>query len=297
MTNTLLNQVNKSAESGRIKDQNEDSGFVRELIPEGKYPARFIGYVEVGDRDGGEYQGKKKPNTRKAYLFFQLLSPKLAREVEVDGEKRTIYPVHREMIDVKTGEKANLTKLFKRMANGRALTTIAQMLGEAFRVGISHHSKGEGAEKKTYENIRTKDDGWLVYPPVYEVVDPETGESTTKRLKVIEANEPLKLLLWDDPSPEQWDSIKGRPFEYKVKGSEEKVTCEGGFYHYVCMNEALDFAGSPLEAMLSGGDLPDMTPDVLDEEPQDEKPADDVPQEDPLADIPDMPDLDDEIPH
>jgi hypothetical protein len=294
MTHALLNQVNKSVEKGRVADQTEDKGgFEREVIPENKlgYPARFIGYVEVGDRDGGEWQGKKKPNVRKAYLFFQLLSKKLRKEVEVDGETKVVYPVHRIMVDVKVGEKANLTKLFKRMAAGRELTHIAQMLGEAFKVGIVHSHKKEGEKiVATYENSRTPDDGWLVFPPMRVQVDPETDEEEHVPMKVMEPTEALRLLLWDDPTPEQWDSIKGRPFEYG-KG-DNKETFDGGFYQYLCVHEALDFAGSPLEAMLSGGELPDMDPDPIDDEDSDA-----IPDEAPAADEDDpLAGLDDELP-
>lgn len=263
MTNTLLGQVKKSVENNRVQDQTEDKGgFERKIIPEHPgYPARFVGYIEVGDRDGGEYQGKKKADTRKAYAFFQLLSKSLGEEIEVDGEKKTIYPIHREMLDVKQGEKANLTKLFNRMANGRQLTHIAEMLGEPFRVGIKHKVVGEGKDQRTYENARTPDDGWLIRAPLMEVEDPETGELVVKTMKVPEAREPLKLLLWDDPTPEQWDSIKGREYKYKEGKGESAVekTFAGGYYQYMCVTQALDFAGSPLEAMLAGGSLPDMS--------------------------------------
>jgi hypothetical protein len=299
MTNALLNQVNKSVEKGRVQDQTEEkSGFEREIIPENKlgYPARFVGYIEVGDRDGGEWQGKKKPNVRKAYLFFQLLSKKLRKEIEVDGETKVVYPVQRVMVDVKTGEKANLTKLFKRMSAGRDLTHIAQMLGEAFKVGIVHsHKKDDnGKVLATYENSRTKDDGWLVFPPMATRMDEETGEEEQVPMRVAEATEPMRLLLWDDPTPEQWDSIKGRPYEYG-KGDTKK-TFEGGFYQYLCVHEALDFAGSPLEAMLSGNELPDMS--VTDPEDDDELPPpaqDDEDEDDPLGGL-GAADMDDEIP-
>jgi hypothetical protein len=299
MTNALLNQVNKSVEKGRVHDQTEEKGgFERELIPENKlgYPARFVGYVEVGDRDGGEWQGKKKANVRKAYLYFQLLSKKLKQEYEKDGETVVAFPVQRIMVDVKTGDKANLTKLFKRMAAGRSLTHIAQMLGEAFKVGIVHNQKkdAEGKVVATYENSRTKDDGWLVYPPMATRLDEETGEEEQVPLRVAEATEPMRLLLWDDPTAEQWESIKMRPFEYGT--GDNKKTFDGGFLQYACIHEALDFAGSPLEALLSGAELPDMS--VVDPEDDlgDDTPPDLTVEEDPLAGI-NPADMDDEIPY
>ena len=228
MTNVLLNQVNKSVKAGNVQDQTEDKGgFERELIPENKngWPARFIGYVEVGDRDGGEWQGKKKPNVRKAYVFFQLLSKKLAREIELEGgEKKTVYPIQRIQVDVKTGEKANLTKLFNKMRAGRDITHVAQMLGDPFKIGIVHYEKKDDSGKvlATYENSKTKDDGWLVFEPNTIKTD-EDGEETIVPLKVPEAREPLRLLLWDDPTPEQWESIKGTSLRVWRKGQQKDL--------------------------------------------------------------------------
>ena len=255
--NALLGEVNKAVKENRVQDQTEERGaFVREVIPENKtgYPARFIGYVEIGDRPQPDFQGKAKPDCRTAYLFFQLLSKKLEKEITVDGETKVVYPVHRERVDVKVGEKANLTKLFKRMAAGRDITHIAQMLGEPFRVGISHNPSTKDP-KVVYENARTKDDGWLIFPPTIDVMG-DDGEITTKVMKVPEAREELRLLLWDDPSEAQWASIKGRPFEYGEK--DKKKTYAGGYLQYICVHEATDFEGSPLQAMLAGTQLPDL---------------------------------------
>ncbi|ANS06221.1 hypothetical protein HOR19_gp28 [Phage MedPE-SWcel-C56] len=294
----LLGQVNKSVEKGTVQDQTEDKGgFERELTPVGKYPARFVGYVEVGKRDGNMYNGKKKAPSQKAYAYFELVSKKLAQEIEVDGVKKTIYPVHREMLDVKQGDKANLTKLFKQMAAGRAnLTHIAQMLGEPFFVEIVHQDKGEGDSKKTYENARDKDRGWLITPPIKDDVDGD-GEVTQVKVRMKEQTVPIKLLLWGDPTPEQWDSIKGHPYEYK-DGEVEK-TCEGGYLQHICMTQAIDFEGSALQAMLAGGALGDVLDDEVDAEPEDEVDAEpdelgDAEAED-LGDP--LDDLDDEIPY
>lgn len=283
MTSTLLKQVKKSAKEGRIADQTEEvSGFERELEPEGKWLGRFIGYVEMGDRDGGEWKGKKKKPVRKAFVFFQLLSAKLAQEIEVDGEKKTIFPLLRVMVDVKVGEKANLTKLFNAMRGGRDLTHIAEMLGEPFRIEIVHHTKGEGKDAKTYANMRDKDRGWLIGPATKPVFNEDGDQIDEVPVKVREATEPMKLLLWDDPTPEQWDSIKGRPFEYGEK--DDKQTFEGGYLQYVCIHDALDFEGSPLQTMLGSGELPDMSPDTLDDEDEGaDRPA------------PEMDDADDEL--
>lgn len=302
MTN-LLNEVNSAVKKGTVKDQNESKGdFEIELVPPGTYPARFVGWIEVGDRDGGEWKGKKKPNVRKAYAEFELVSKKLAQEIEVDGVKKTIYPTVRQLVDVKTGEKANLTKLFKQMANGRDLMHIAQMLEEPFLVTVEHWTKGEGDNARTYETLRNKEKGWLIKPPLVEVPD-EEGEIQVKKVNVIPQTVPTKLLLWDDPSIGQWDSIAGREFSYKDKAGNEQ-TFPGGYLQYVCVHQALDFSGSALEAMLGGEALGDLTDDEI---PQEDEPSleeqlddeipdhgadevpDDLPEDDGL-DLDDLPD-------
>lgn len=297
--NKLLNQVTKSVKDKRLTDQNEEKGgFTREIIPEGVYPARFVGWVEIGNRDGGEWKGKKKPPVRKAYAQFEILSKKLAQEIEVNGVKKVIYPVHREMMDVKTGEKANLTKLFRKMAAGRKdLVHIAQMLEEPFRIKFVHNTKEANGDKPevTYANIRTKDDGWLVMPPTFEKVDEESGESKTVKLKVMEQTIETSLLLWDDPTEEQWASIfiDGTRTKKDKDGSETEVS--KNWLQEVCMNEALDFEGSPLHAMLGATELPDMTADEVDE--GEEEMPDGLPDDLPEDDEPDMMEgLDDEIP-
>lgn len=293
---SLKDQAKKSVKENKLSDQNEEKGgFDRVIVPEGTYPARFVGWVEVGDRDGGEYQGKKKPNTRKAYAYFELLSKKLAQEIEVGGVKKTIYPVHREMLDVKTGEKANLTKLFKRMAAGRSLMHIVEMLEEPFRVRIVHFTKGEGKDAKTYANIRDKDLGWLVFPPTFEKVNEETGESEIKTLNVPKQTVETQLLLWDDPSEEQWASIFIAGDRQKKNHDGTETTVSKNWLQQSCINEALDFEGSPLQALLAGKELPSF--EVVDDEDGEPAPKPDGDESEDEPDMGNFEDLDDEIPH
>lgn len=274
---TLLNQAKKSVKEAKVHDQTEEGpAFVYEPTPEGRHRARFIGYVELGMRDGGEWKGKKKPDVLKAYLYYELYGKKVEKIIEVDGVEKTINPIHREMIDVKVGEKANMTKLFKKMVAGRdGITHIAQMLEEPFLLSISHNEVEKDGKKRIYENIKTKDDGYTLSAPIIETMDDE-GETTVKKIKVPDQIAPTRLLLWEDPTVEQWDSIfVDGEYEREVDG--KTITVSKNFVQNDILSEAKDFEGSPLEALLAGKEMPDLG--VVDDEDEDLDDTPDAPED------------------
>jgi len=82
---------------------------------------------------------------------------------------------------------------------------------------------------------------------------------------VPEATIDIRLLLWDTPTQEQWDSvfIDGDRTVKNDKG--EEVTESKNWLQRDIVTNALNFAGSPLEQMLNGvGDL-EMPGDKADE--------------------------------
>ena len=318
MTNSLLAQAQKSAQSDKLKDQTADTGsFEYEIPAAGPTAARFIGYVEIGKRKQPDYQGKEKPDCMEAFLFFELLSKKHAREIGEGSDKRTIYPVHRERVQVKAGERANFVKLLKKMAYGRDVHHMALMLGEGFLLRGVHNKSQDG--KKTYYNIRTKEDGYLISAPMYNANKDPLGEEDMQPLPVPEPTQPIKLLLWDDPTPEQWQSIfidgTRTVKEKDADGNEVEVEKSKNWMQEDIIENATDFEGSALQAMLmeQGGMILDGGegvskeaahsaaqadadgPDLIDDEPEPEKakaaekpaqkasgPAD---VDDPLADL------------
>jgi len=285
MSHALLDQAKKAKEDGQLPDRTQGGGdFGYETPAKGATAARFIGYVEIGEREQGEYQGQPKPPAMEAWFFFELLGKKHAKEIEVNGEKKTIYPIHREKVPVKGGERSNYTKLIKCMAYGRDMTHPAEFLNEAFLIHVVH-SEPSGEKKTVYANIRTKDKGWLVGAPMYNANTDPLGEEDMQPLPVPEATAPLKLLLWESPTIEQWQSIfidGTRMVKKKVDGVEVEEEVSKNWMQEAIMAEALDFNGSALEALVlenggvsfDGGKAEADAEDPKPEDTPDEKPAD-----------------------
>lgn len=248
--NTLLQQAQQS----QLPDQTKaPPAFERTIPPEGLTTARFVGYVEMG-KVPNMFEGKQKGEQLKGKLIFELNGPKHIHEH--DGVKST--SLYYEDIGIKTGEKASFRKLFMAMRGGREnITHMAQMLGEPFLVRITH-SKGKGdKENVTYANIRNAEGVWGVQPPIVE--DPLTGEVRT--IPVPAVTQPYKLLLWSNPTKEQWDSlfIDGT-YEKEVNGVTKEFS--KNWLQNAIMKEALDFEASPLHDILAGlGEL-DLAEDV-----------------------------------
>lgn len=307
MTNALMAQATAAAKDGKLKNQAADTGsFEYEPPAEGPTAARLVGYVEIGKRSQPEYQGKAKPDCYEAFLFFELLSKKHAKEIGEDGDKRIVYPVLREKVQIKSGERANFVKLLKKMAYGRDIHHMAMMLGEAFLLRIVHNKSKDGT--KTYANIRTKEDGYLVGAPMYNANKDPLGDEDLQPLPVPEPTVPLKMLLWDDPTKEQWDSIfiDGTRTIKDDKGVETEKS--RNWMQEDIIENATDFEGSALQTLileqggmaLDGGEAasaepqkeaqaeekPADAPEVKKEEKAAEKaPTAASPSDDPLADL------------
>ena len=238
-----------------LQDQtqvSEGGSFERETPPAGPTPARFVGYVEVGKRKQRPYQGKPKPDAKEVRLYFELNGPKHQRKVEVEGEERTFTNVVSEKLVIKLNDKAGFTKLFRRMTYGRdGITHMAQMLGQPFLITVVHNTKEKDGKKVTYANIRDAEGTFTVGAPMY--TDPMSGESIP--VPVPEATVPLKLLLWDAPSKEMWDSIFIDGTRTVKRDGVEVEESKNWLQEDIVQN-AVDFEGSALQALLGGlGDL------------------------------------------
>lgn len=283
--NALLNQ----AKTGTTVDQTkEPERKAFEIIPAGPTPARFIGYVEVG-KHAQEFDGKAKSDALEAILTFELNGKKHQIEYEKDGETHHTTNIKRENLAVYTTAKAGFKKLFNAMrAEREEITHMAQMLNEPFLIHVVHNAD-KTDPTKIYANIKD-DNGWRVGPPVY-TPDP-LEPSITKILPVPEATKPLMLLLWDNPTKEQWDSIFiDGTRTVKKDGKETEVS--KNWIQERCL-AAKDYETSALADMLTGAD--DAINDVIDEvakeravepikeavkEPVAEKPAEPVKEKEP----------------
>lgn len=295
--NNLMKQAQAAVKSEKVVDQTKDTGgFDYEPPAAGPAMARLVSYVELGKRKQKPYQGKEKPDCYEARLVFELFGKKYAKEVEVGGTTKTVFPTIAIKIQIKSGDRANFTKLLKAMTYGRSgITHMALMLGEAFLVKVVHNVVGEGKDQKTYANLKD-DGGWTISAPVK--ADPVTGES--EPLPVPQPTKPLQLLLWDSPTFEQWDSIfiDGERTVKDDKGVE--TTKSNNWLQDDIKDNASDFEGSALHIMLlsgagmelDGGQAKSEAAEAVSEEavqsPQeDDKPSEEAPvvDDDPLADL------------
>jgi hypothetical protein len=231
--------------------------FVYELPVEGLTVGRLIEYVELGKRPQKPWQGKSKPPVDMVRLTFELLSPaKNIKEIEVNGEKRTVAEYITITIAKKQGEKARFKKLFNKLVYGRPIKHLARCLGNAYTITIVHNTVAakDGHPEKKYANIE-KDGEWLIGAPF--AVDAITG---TKTEYPVPGNmHPLKIFLWDNPTKETWDSlfIDGTRDVKNDKG--EVIGQESKNWLQESILSAVDFPGSKLQLLLggvAGSDLP-----------------------------------------
>lgn len=310
--NTLLAQAKAAAD--KLADQTDESGggnFEYEPPAAGMTMARLVSYIEIGPQPQPDFAGKPKAPSPECIIEFQLLGKKHAKEIEVDVEgqkvKKTIYPIIRlgrgpgspvgkavkNGMNMPGGSKSNHFKLMSAMRYGREdMTNMAFMLGEAFKIEVIHNTQEKEVNGKkttvTYANIRTKEGVWTVSSPMVQKIDEETGEpdGPPRPIKCSEPTVPLRMLLWDAPSIEQWESIfiDGT---FKKKIGDTEVDVSKNWIQEQCFNSTA-FEGSALQTMLmqEGGDLPqtdlgdelDSTPEAAPED-LDGDLAPDVPEE------------------
>lgn len=245
--NALLNQ----AKTGSTVDQTkEPERKAFEIIPAGPTPARFVGYVEVG-KHAQEYEGKAKADALEVILTFELNGKKHHIEYEKDGETISRTNIKRETMPAYTTSKAGFKKLFNAMrAEREDITHMAQMLNEPFLITVVHNADKDDP-KKVYANIKD-DNGWRVGPPLYNAQPDPLEEPIMKVLPVAEATVPLQLLLWDNPTKEQWDSIFIDGTR-TVKKDGKDVEVSKNWVQERCL-AAKDYESSALADMLSGAD-------------------------------------------
>lgn len=234
--------------------------------------ARLVGYVEVGTHTtiSPRYGKKQKPA---AEFTFELSGPKHEPK-DIDGKK---YP-HRIVVRETIGynEKNGYMKLFKKLNSDGTAKTFLDLLGKAFLATVVHRKyKGADGKERTAANL--KDDSSYTFRPT-TVEDVETGELRT--IKVAEAISPLKLLLWDRPDLDQWDSIfiDGAYDDGRSKNAIQ-IKCATADNFKGSALEALlienqrpiPVANAPRDALAGGGDDaadPDATDPDADEPPE-----------------------------
>ena len=253
----LLEQAKAAA--AKLDDQTEEKGgFTYEPPAKGPCIGRLVSYIELGNFPQ-EYNGQPKAPAREMIVEFELLGKKHAKEIEITNEdgsktKKVVYPIIRERLPIKHSSRAASFKMLKALDYGRGNTNIAFMLGEAFIINIIHKEADKDGKKVVYANIKDDTGNWTISAPVRV-----NEEGETEPLNAPKATVEERLLLWDAPSKEMWDSIYiGGTRTKKVDGKETEVS--KNWIQAECRS-ALDFEGSPLATLLAeiGGDLPDMS--------------------------------------
>ncbi len=262
---SLLEQAKAST-----NDQTKTTAFENDLTPAGKTFARFVGYTEVGKRPQKAWQGKAKPDCNEARFTFELNGPKHCREIEVEGEMKKVTGVIGIKLTIKSAENSGFIKLFNKMKYGRdGINNFPQMLDEGFLIDIIHApGKDRDGKDVMYANMKDDDYNYLISAPM--MTNPATGE--LMKFDIPESTIPLRLLLWDQPTTEQWQSvfIDGTR---TVKRDGVEVQESKNWLQQDIVENAIDFGGSPLEQMLNGvddlempGDVGDTTPDATPQE-------------------------------
>ena len=257
--NALVAQAKSAVDT--LEDQTEvrsGGDFEYEAPAAGYTTARFIGYVELGRRKQAPYLGQQKPDADVVRLDFELNGQKHIREIDVGGVKKQVTNRVSIMLTKKLNDRASFTKLFKKMTYGRdGIKHMVQMLDEPFIIQIVHNTKEKDGKKRTYANMRDADGNFLIQAPV--LLDPLAGTSTP--VPVPATTQPHRVLLWDAPTKEQWDSlfIDGTRTVKDDKGQEREVS--KNWLQEEIVQLAVNFDGSPLQMLLSGVGNLDLSPE------------------------------------
>ena len=242
-------------ELAEVEDQSKESSFERELPEAGACQLRFVGYVELG-KHYGMFKGIQKKNPdREVKLTFEVVSPRHTKGKD--------YPVTISLttLGISTNAKSKYHKLFKAMAMGdESIKHLAQCLGKAYCGKIFHatykNKKGEEVTFATLQNPDTKE--FAILPPVVE--DYETGE--TRKVNVAPAKSEIICFVWNKPLLKMWNAIH-------IEGTTDDGRSKNWMQER-CL-EAVDFKGSPLQAMLTLNNMPTEV-----EKPEDNAPAPDA---------------------
>ena len=293
---SLLNSV-AQIDFGKLADHTKTTEFEAHVIPEGLHPGRVVQYIELGKhtRKADPKFNRKAGIVNQVYIAIEL-SGRALYDITVEGETKKARPLVSGTFALSTHGRATFKKLFDVIRDGdEKVTHGAQLLGRPVLVRIKHvkekNDKGEETGK-VYSNWRTGENAVPdIQPPVIE--DPETGE--IRRINPIPVDESnLKLLVWDSPSKEQWDSLYIAGTRTEKRGDVEVEVSKNWLQEKVL--SAVNFEGSVLHDLLTGLNLDLTIPeregssgpdtgalDVLpDDTPEPKKPAQ-TPSQPPVA--------------
>jgi len=232
------------------KPQPDGSGYTPPAA--GTAQAHFMGYYEMG-KHPGEHKGQPRIYDE-VKLVFELSGPNHQPRLLPDG---TRVPQRITVNEKKSlGAKANFFKLFGMMNYAGKATHMAQLLGEAYLVEITHSKSADG--KRTYANLRGAN-GYKVRGPSFQ--DPISGNTVN-----VEVAPPLtepRAFIWDVADLEMWNSIYVEG-EYEAKKDDKGNITQPARSKNVLQDyikEAINWPEHPLSTFLATrhGPMPNLS--------------------------------------
>ena len=229
--NALLQQVQQLVDAGVVTDMNEvtTSGF--KIWPEGNAIARLIWYIETGNHAQKDHKsGVMKAPTPQMKMAFAMFSPSYTQD---DGSPGIIISYD---TTISQSEKANATKIFKKMNWKGTAKHFSQFLTEPFIINIKQRKDATGKVVGSYVDLK-------------EISAPVEPLSKQPYSCPEVSTDLLKLFMWDTPTKEMWDSLY-------IDGTREDGSSKNWLQEQIM--KATNFPGSPIEQLIFGYNAPEL---------------------------------------
>ena len=228
--NALLQQVQQLVDAGCVTDMNEvTTGGGFKIWPEGNAIARLIWYIETGNHAQKDHKtGTMKAPAPQFKMAFAMFSPNYTQD---DGSPGIIISYD---TTISQSEKANATKIFKKMNWKGTAKHFSQFLTEPFIINIKQRKDANGKVVGSYVDLK-------------EISAPVEPLSKQPYSCPEVSTDLLKLFMWDTPTKEMWDSLF-------IEGTRDDGTSKNWLQEQIM--KAKNFPGSPIEHLIFGADVP-----------------------------------------
>ena len=228
--NTLIQQVQQLVDAGVVIDMNEvTTGGGFKIWPEGNAIARLIWYIETGNHAQKDHKsGVMKAPTPQMKMAFAMFSPNYTQD---DGSPGIIISYD---TTISQSEKANATKIFKKMNWKGTAKHFSQFLTEPFIINIKQRKDATGKVVGSYVDLK-------------EISAPVEPLSKQPYSCPEVSTDLLKLFMWDTPTKEMWDSLH-------IDGTRDDGSSKNWLQEQIM--KATNFPGSPIEQLIFGSNAP-----------------------------------------
>lgn len=250
--------------------------------------ATLIGYIELGRRLKKGWQGAPDKKMLQAKFIFELAGGQ-NKPVETDTgakiPKRITIKTWLPEPGRQPSDKSGFYKLLSAMNHAKdpSIKIPAQLIGQHFKVIVSVEEFDGDNGKVKYGSIGNGKDGFRIFAPVVDIIDPESGVPTgeTRVMAKPERISDIRVFLWQYANKAMWDAlfIEGEYEAVEAKDGKPARPAKSKNVIQLELAEALDWAGSPIQQILTaGGEL-----DVAGLEDKTEAPTVAADEADPLA--------------